>query len=198
MSGGPTVCQPSESFLKIGPIANASAGSAKPIVISAPAPCAVPVMKRRRVTVSPSKAPGMPRSAVYLDLLGLRVGANDAPRDRASAKDIVKPGARADQARAARRRRRASPARSSALTSRVALVATPADRAGARAPERLAALALAAADQQRAQRDHVGELAHGLEVAERDEPLEPERVEAVAGQQREIGGRAPETIRGTP
>src|ERR1700690_2274090 len=79
LSGVPTVCQPSVSFLKIGPIAKASAGSAKPIVASAPAPCAVPVMNRRRVTVSPSKAPGIPRSAVYFDLLGLRVGANDAP-----------------------------------------------------------------------------------------------------------------------
>src|ERR1700730_1032047 len=73
------VCQPSDTLEKIGPIAKASAGSAKPIVISAPAPCTVPVMNRRRVTVSPSKAPGIPRSAVYLDLLGLRVGANDAP-----------------------------------------------------------------------------------------------------------------------
>jgi hypothetical protein len=33
-----------------------------------PAPFAVTVISRRRVTVSPSKAPGIPRSAVYLDL----------------------------------------------------------------------------------------------------------------------------------
>src|SRR5471032_3124246 len=79
MSGVPTVCQGSESLEKIGQIANATAGSAKPIVASAPAPCTVPVMNRRRVTVSPSKAPGIPRSAVYLDLLGLRVVANYAP-----------------------------------------------------------------------------------------------------------------------
>src|ERR1700730_3089207 len=81
MSGVPTVCQGSESLEKIGPSENASAGSAMPIVNSAPAPCTVPVMNRRRVTVSPSKAPGIPRSAVYLDLLGLRVGANDAPEE---------------------------------------------------------------------------------------------------------------------
>src|SRR3984957_21048343 len=93
MSGVPTVCQPSESFLKIGPIAKASAGSAKPIVASAPAPCAVPVMKRRRVTVSPSKAPGIPRSAVYLDLLGLRWDANDAPGDPGGPKDYRNPPA---------------------------------------------------------------------------------------------------------
>src|SRR5277367_6828175 len=79
MSGGPTGCHPSETLLKIGPIAKARAGSVNPIVISAPALCTVPVMNRRRVTVSPSNAPGMPRSAVYLDLLGLRVGGNDAP-----------------------------------------------------------------------------------------------------------------------
>ncbi len=56
-------------LLKIGPIAKPSAGSAKaprgddPGAVGAPT-----VMKRRRVTVSPSKAPGMPRSSVYLDL----------------------------------------------------------------------------------------------------------------------------------
>src|ERR1700722_54577 len=81
MSGGPTGCQSSETLVKIGPIAKASAGSVKPIVISAPALCTVPVMNRRRVIVSPSNAPGMPRSAVDLDLLGLRMGANDGPRD---------------------------------------------------------------------------------------------------------------------
>ena len=43
--------------MKIGPAAKAIAGSAKPAVISMPAPCTVPVMKRRRVTVSPSNAP---------------------------------------------------------------------------------------------------------------------------------------------
>ena len=35
--------------------------------------------------------------------------------------------------------------------------------------------------------DQVGELAHRLEVAERGQPLEPERVEVVAGEQREVG-----------
>ena len=39
----------------------------------------------------------------------------------------------------------------------------------------------------RAQRDHVGELGHGVEVADRREPLETERVEPIAGQQREVG-----------
>src|SRR3712207_7708959 len=43
------------------------AGSVNAAAATAPAVCAVPVMKRRRVTVSPSKAPGIPRPAVYLD-----------------------------------------------------------------------------------------------------------------------------------
>ena len=45
---------------------------------TAPAPCAVQVMKRRRVTVSPSKAPGISRSAVYFDLGSLRAEATTA------------------------------------------------------------------------------------------------------------------------
>src|SRR5215218_1341191 len=57
------------------PAANPSAGRAKADTAIAPAPWAVAVMKRRRVTVSPSKAPGMPRSAVYLLLGSLRPSA---------------------------------------------------------------------------------------------------------------------------
>ena len=38
----------------------------------------------------------------------------------------------------------------------------------------------------RAQRDHVGQLGHRVEVAERGEPLEAERVEPIPGQQREV------------
>ena len=52
----------------IGPIANASAGSVKAPTATTPARLALPVMNRRRVTVSPSNAPGIDRSAVYLDL----------------------------------------------------------------------------------------------------------------------------------
>jgi hypothetical protein len=43
------------------------AGSAMADTATAPAMCTVPVMSRRRVTVSPSKAPGIWRSAVYFD-----------------------------------------------------------------------------------------------------------------------------------
>ena len=49
------------------PAAKPSTGSVNAIAAAAPEPCAASVMKRRRVTVSPSNAPGMLRSAVYLD-----------------------------------------------------------------------------------------------------------------------------------
>ncbi len=67
MSVGPTVSQTWGLLLKIGPIAKPSAGSVKDIAATAPAAWAEPVMKRRRVTVSPSYAPGMLRSRVYLE-----------------------------------------------------------------------------------------------------------------------------------
>src|SRR5205085_4669790 len=59
------------------PTANASAGSVKAIAAAAPAPCAVSVIIRRRVIVSPSKAPGMLRSAVYFGF-GCRRGSGTA------------------------------------------------------------------------------------------------------------------------
>src|SRR5580765_5840444 len=62
-------CHGTLCFLKIGPSAKPMAGRAKAPAAMAPAVCAVPVMKRRRVTVSPSKAPGMFRSVVYFDLV---------------------------------------------------------------------------------------------------------------------------------
>src|SRR5580698_8977648 len=127
------VCQPSDTLEKIGPIAKASAGSAKPIVINAPAPCTVPVMKRRRVTVSPSKAPGIPRSSVYLDLLGLRVGANDAPRDRAGTRISSGHGAARIQ-RGDRGGRARVAGEHEVLHGGVALVAPVTDRAGPGAP----------------------------------------------------------------
>src|ERR1700736_5686574 len=61
-------CQEWGSPLNIGPSAKPSAGSVKAPAATAPAVWAVPVMNRRRVIVSPSKAPGILRSAVYLDL----------------------------------------------------------------------------------------------------------------------------------
>src|SRR3712207_5479876 len=51
----------------IGPSAKPSAGSAKAAEAMPPAASAPPVNSPRRVTVSPSYAPGMPRSTVYGD-----------------------------------------------------------------------------------------------------------------------------------
>src|SRR4051812_37102793 len=69
---GPTACQGCSCFSNSGPSAKPSAGSTKAAVATAPVTLTAPVMKRRRVIVSPSNAPGMPRSAVYLDLASLR------------------------------------------------------------------------------------------------------------------------------
>src|SRR5579863_8953995 len=118
MSGVPTVCQGSESFLKIGPIAKATAGSEAPITTSAPPACAVPVMNRRRVTVSPSKAPGIPRSAVYLDLLGGRFDANDAPSEPGGGEQYRHAMARGASSASSAARALWSPARASALAAR--------------------------------------------------------------------------------
>src|SRR3954451_13351226 len=62
------------------PAAKPSAGSRNAEAATAPAPCTVRVINRRRVTVSPSNAPGMFRSAVYLDCgCVLRGSATRAP-----------------------------------------------------------------------------------------------------------------------
>ena len=60
-------------------------------------------------------------------------------------------------------------------------------RPRARLPDGVGARRVALGVRLRAQRDHVGELGHGVEVAERGEPLEAERVQPIAGQQREVG-----------
>src|SRR5271165_3462759 len=64
----PTTSQRCGVLLKIGPSAKPSAGSVKDAAATMPTAFAVPVMNRRRVTVSPSKAPGICLSSVYLDL----------------------------------------------------------------------------------------------------------------------------------
>src|ERR1700742_1434112 len=66
--GGPIGCHANFVWWNTGARANPSAGSVKPATAIAPAPWAVMFMKFRRVTVSPSNAPGILRSAVYLDL----------------------------------------------------------------------------------------------------------------------------------
>jgi len=60
----PTACQGCSFSSNTGPSANPRAGSRNAPAATAPPTWAVVVMKRRRVTVSPSKAPGICRSAV--------------------------------------------------------------------------------------------------------------------------------------
>ena len=67
---GPTVSQCCSFFSKTGPRAKPTAGSVNAAAAMPPAACAVPVMKRRRETVSPSNAPGICASAVVLRFLG--------------------------------------------------------------------------------------------------------------------------------
>ena len=70
-AGRPIACQVHCWRLKIGAIANPSAGSVNAAAATAPAPLAARFINRRRVTVSPSNAPGMPRSSVYFDFVSL-------------------------------------------------------------------------------------------------------------------------------
>src|SRR5579884_992527 len=69
---GPIACQLHDWRLKIGAIANPSAGRVNAAAAMPPTPLAHRFMNARRVTVSPSKAPGMFRSMVYFDLVCLR------------------------------------------------------------------------------------------------------------------------------
>src|SRR3954451_16991553 len=98
--GGPIACQGCSCFSNSGPSAKPSAGRTKAAVATAPVRWTVPVMKRRRVTVSPSNAPGMPRSAVYLDLASLgsaMVGARNLSALKVYAADPLAPGRSADR-----------------------------------------------------------------------------------------------------
>ncbi|MFL5831531.1 MAG: hypothetical protein ACJ76X_16565 [Solirubrobacteraceae bacterium] len=69
--GAPIGCHSNGTRLNSGPSANPSAGSVKAATVIAPAPLTARPIRRRRVTVSPSNAPGMLRSAVYLGLASL-------------------------------------------------------------------------------------------------------------------------------
>src|SRR5579871_5957956 len=198
MSGGPTGCQGSETLSKIGPTANATAGSAIPIVNSAPAPCAVPVMNRRRVTVSPSKAPGIPRSAVYLDLCLSCLLAKGSKQYRlrlerspaaARSRSLCASGALCPRGRAHRRQRARLARAGERLRAPIWLAGAPADRACAGRPRRRRERLAARSVSQCGQRDHVRQLGHRLQVAERDKPREAERVELIAREQPEIGFR---------
>ena len=94
-SGAPTVSHCTSGRSKSAePAAKPSAGSRNAEAATAPAPCAVSVMNRRRVTVSPSKAPGICRSAVYLDFGVLRGSDTNGVSGR-ERRRTISPGGRA-------------------------------------------------------------------------------------------------------
>ena len=156
---------------------------------------AVPVMNRRRVTVSPSKAPGMFRSAVYLLLILWRSGHLGEDLTRVvgilSARQHVRALRYAPDPetwRAAATSASAAPSAPSCWTRNACsragsgpqpIATTPACQAAAGAPRRRGLGSCA-------ERDHVREAADGVQVAELGQPRQAQRVEPVARQQREV------------
>src|SRR3954471_7664628 len=196
--GAPTACQGCSCFSNSGPSAKPSAGRTNAAVATAPVRWTVPVMKRRRVTVSPSNAPGMPRSAVYLDLASLRsamAGRETLAPPKSTPRTPSAPGRSADRRRVAgnpaRRRPQALGGAGIARPGRrlrglQVAVGAPADGRRAGHPDRLGELRPALRVGLRAERDDVGELGDRVEVAQRGEPREAERVEVVAGEQHQV------------
>src|SRR5919108_4875218 len=79
--GGPTASQLTGGRSKMAvPIAKPSAGSVNAATAIPPPAWTARPIARRRVTVSPSKAPGIRRSSVYLDFGGVRRGWGTAPK----------------------------------------------------------------------------------------------------------------------
>src|SRR5215213_5767574 len=179
------------------PAAKPSAGSVNAETAIAPAPWTVTVMNRRRVTVSPSNAPGMPRSRVYLLLGSLRPSAmggtqNNNDVRRASGAPTAQRDARAGGG-SARRHGAAQRAGSTRFArSRGSLgglqLRPAAMRHGGHAggPDGLGALGIALGVRLRRERDHVGQLADRRDVPQLGEAGEPEREQPVAGQQGEV------------
>ena len=142
-------------------------------------------MNRRRVTVSPSNAPGMPRSSGVLRLVLVALcGTGPAHTVRGANQGVA--GALAG-ACAHRLDRLGRPARTSALAcSWRSLVPQPTARAPARHTARRR-LRVAGALRERAQRDRVGELAHGREC--RRAPPAARARSRTAGRRRAARGR---------
>ena len=173
----PTGVQMTGARSKIAePAAKPSAGSSTAAVATAPAVCVVSdheaatgdgltLERARDVAVGGELGSGL--------LAGLRQGAG-----------ILSLGRRRAACRRARRSRSGAappPFGGLMVSSRTAR-----DRRRTRVPDGVGAGRIALGVRLRAQRDHVGELGHGVEVADRREPLETERVEPIAGQQREV------------
>ena len=85
--GTPIGCQSNGTRLNSGPSAKPSAGSVNEATVAAPAALTVRFMNRRRVTVSPSNAPGMFRSVVYFDLACLCLSGTNGSRRRTAKRE---------------------------------------------------------------------------------------------------------------
>src|SRR5215207_5743046 len=195
-------CQRKSWRSNTGPSAKASAGSVKAAAARPPSACVLPTMNRRRVTVSPSNAPGMLRSAVVLGVVFLRAGSamGNGPEDYPSRSLRVARGDRAIRSVARRHvggaasrggQQRLGGARLAGprggLGGRVLGRLTPPDGDRAGLPDGVSKGRDALRVRERAQRDDVGELRDRLEVAELREVGEAQCVEPVAGEQGEVG-----------
>ena len=207
---------------KIGPSAKPSAGRVNAEAAMAPAVCAVPVMNRRRVTVSPSKAPGIRRSRVYLDFFGFRRSA----MERRGASAAIQ--ARAEPYRQHGDGRHKPDSHGKSARLRHISGRPPGDRpqrprrAGLQRPRRglrglmIGACAPAHGDRSRlphrlgqvgprggrvrlgAQGDDVGQLGDRREVPKAGETGEAERVELVARERRTRSASSERSTRGSP
>ena len=176
-SGGPIGVQMTGARSKIAePAAKPSAGSTTAAVATAPAVWTVPTMKRRRVTVSPSNAPGCCARRCTWKVAACESRARGAECYRSTGSKAA--------CRGARRHRSGAPPPS--LGGLVVRCRTARDGRRSGFPDRVRAGRIALGVGLRAQRDHVRQFGHGLEVAERRQALEAERVQAVAGEQREV------------
>src|SRR6185436_2413745 len=148
--------------------------------------------------VSPSNAPGIPRSAVYFDLVCLRsamTGARTLAPGKSTQRTPRDGGRSADPRHLARHQARRRPegrgrfggaGARGRLRGLERVVRAPADRRRARLPRRLGEVRPALGVALGAERDDVGKLADGGQVAERREAREAERVEVVAGEEDEV------------
>ena len=171
-------------------------------------------MNRRRVTVSPSNAPGICRSAVYFDFACFVSDLPLVPRSTAAKLRLNATGKPTVNTRGVRRhvpglptpplprRRRRVPrrlARPRAGQRLGRLVPGVEPQPIATAPARQTASASCSSPRRLGlgeQRDEIGELGHRVEVAERRQPRQAERVQLVAEQQREVRVLARRTPRG--
>src|SRR4051794_36940281 len=156
-------------FSKIGPRAKPRAGSPMAAVATPPAASAPPVTNIRRVTVSPSNAPSMPRSLVYGERFFL-AGSGTGLGVRFNARGTLQST-----------KRRSLQGAVESFSGPLAATARELSRAGG--PQLFYQLGTPLRVREGTEGYQVGELGHRLQVAGGGELLQAQRVEGVAGQQ---------------